>query len=163
MKRIYPALTEELKPYCVRHEDCAYRVVDGVVTAPLLFEKTIPLLGINPEPYKLDYTSSIETVYVRIPEHGIVPLNLDGLMMTMGMQTENLHRMLVWQCRLDVPVPGFPDATIKLSINGALGLRRSLADVDAIVLSHSGLPAEPELLGYDLKLYESVMEVIEQA
>lgn len=163
MKRIYPALTEELKPYCVSHEDCAYRVVDGVVSASFLFEKTIPLLGLNPEPYKLDYSSSIDAVYVHIANYGIVRLNLDGLMMTMGMQTMGLHHMLVFHATLDLPVPGILDATIKLSINGAIGLRRSMADVDAEIVSHQGLPGVPELLGYDLKLYEAVLEEVTEA
>lgn len=164
MKRIYPALTEELKPYCVSHEDCAYRVVDGVVSAPLLFEKTIPLFGKDPEPYMLDYSASIETVYVRIPEYGIALLNLDGLMMTMGMQNQGIHHMLVFHGRLELPVPNLPDASITLSINGALGLRRSIADMDAFIVSYKGLPGEPELLGYDLKLHEAEQEeVTEQA
>jgi hypothetical protein len=165
MKRIYPALTEELKPYCVPHENLAYRVVDGMVVAPFLFEKTIPLLGSPPpELYMLDYASAIETLYIRIPEVGIVAFKVDGMMMNLGMQTGPVNQIIVWHAPLNLTSPELPEgASIYLRLNGALNLRRSIVDVDAYIVSHKGLAGEPELLGYDLILYEAEKPEVAQA
>ena len=155
MKRFYPELNDATQSFFVNASDISPREVDGVLTAPLLFDQSIPLKGSNPTPYALDHSVRLTSIYLRIPKHGIIAIDVSENVNTAANLRKEKPHIAFLTGKGKFTLPGIEDATITMSFIGTVALFRSIADFEARILAFEGLQEEPTLIGYDLELYEA--------
>jgi hypothetical protein len=155
MKRFYPELNDATQSFFVNASDISPREVDGVLTAPLLFDQSIPLKGSNPTPYALDHSVLLNNIYLRVPGHGIVAVDVSKSVNVAGQVRKEKPHIAFLTGRGKFPLSGIEDASVTLSFVGTVALFRSIADFEVHVLAFEGLQEEPTPVGYDLELYEA--------
>lgn len=156
MKRFYPELNDATQSFFVNASDISPREVEGVLTAPLLFDQSIPLKGSNPAPYALDQNVILTNIYLRIPQYGIVVIDVSPYVNTAAQLHGERPHMVFLNGKGKVQLPNIEGASITVGFIGAAALLRSIVDFEAMILAFVGLPEEPTLLGYDLELYEAI-------
>lgn len=153
MKRFYPAFTVEKSSLFASTEFCCPRLIEGVLTAPLAFNKVIPLKGNHPEAFALDHDIVLETVHVYIPGHGVVAFDVESKTQIFG--TQHGERQMTVMIRGNYEFQINENTRLCFSVFGVVSLRTSFADMLGTVYDYEGMKEAPELVGFVLRTYEA--------
>lgn len=150
MKRFYPCLTKENHSFFVSPEYIKPYEIDGVLTAPLVFEESILLKPKNTELYLLHDEVLLDKIYLYIPGHGVVTIDVKNETSVMTQLRGDRHHLLMFTMRGKFSLPNIDNVALKLHAFGVVSLMRSIADFECEVLSWEGLQEPPIAIGYDL-------------
>lgn len=153
MKRFYPKLSDVNHSFFVSANDVLPVEIDGVLTAPLLFDTPVVLAGENPQPYALADHVGIDTIYLRIVKHGVLPFKVTDTNLVFGVLGPSGYRLVVINSVFTLRSETIPKAEIVVKVLGSINFEKSVSELEASVTSFTGLRQAPQLVGYDLELF----------